>query len=93
MSAAEQSVTVKSGESVTFKWSGTHDVYRFPSEAAYKSCDFSSATFVSSSSFTLTLRGAGTFYFACKVASHCKFGQKVAITLAGTLIGLHMIFG
>ena len=85
MSAAEQSVTVKADAPFTFKWSGSHNVYRFPSEAAYKSCDFSRATFVSDKEFTMTLRGSGTVYFGCKVGSHCKLGQKVAVTIAGTL--------
>ena len=90
MSAAEQSISVKSGEPFTFKWTGSHNVYRFPSEAAYKACDFSKATFVADRSFTMTLKGSGTVYFGCKVGSHCRAGQKVAITIAGTL---HMIFG
>ena len=93
MSAAEQSVTVKAGEAFTFKWTGSHDVYQFPTEAAYKSCDFSRAKLVSARPFTMTLSGSGTVYFGCKVAGHCRAGQKVAVTIAGTLIGLPMIFG
>ena len=93
MSAAEQIVTVKADAPFTFKWTGSHNVYRFPSEAAYKACDFSRATFVADRSFTMTLKGSGTFYFGCKVTGHCRAGQKVAVTIAGTLIGLHMIFG
>ena len=101
MSAAEQSISVKANQPFTFKWTGSHNVYKFPDEAAYKSCDFSGATFVSDEAlssrtgkpFTMKLGGPGTYYFGCKVASHCKGGQKVAVTIAGTLIGLHMIFG
>ena len=93
MSAAEQSISVKSDEPFTFKWTGSHNVYKFPSEAAYKACDFSRATFVADRSFTMTLKGSGTVYFGCKVTGHCRAGQKVAVTIAGTLIGLHMIFG
>ena len=81
MSAAEQSISVKADEPFTFKWEGTHNVYRFPSEAAYKACDFSRATFVADKPFTMSLRGSGTVYFACKVGSHCKLGQKVAVTI------------
>ena len=84
MSAAEQSISVKAGEAFTFKWTGSHNVYQFLSEAAYKACDFSGAKFVSDRSFTMKLGGSGTVYFGCKVGSHCRAGQKVAVTIAGT---------
>merc|ERR1712032_139572 len=84
MSTAEQSVAVKTNEFLTFKWSGFHNVYEFKNEALYKSCDFSGAKLIAEKPFTRKLDDTtGTFYYGCKVGSHCKFGQKVTVKITG----------
>ena len=83
MSAAEQSVSVKAGEVFSFKWTGDHNVYKFPNAEAYKSCDFTKATLVSGKPFSFSLSGSGTYYYGCKVGLHCKGSQKVTVTVGG----------
>ena len=74
------------GETVTFTWTDTHDVWLMPDQAAYDSCTFTSATEIHSTSVkTGDVAGLGeTKYYACHVGSHCESGQKIAITWAGT---------
>ena len=75
-------------ETITFKWSFTHNVYEMPSAAAMDSCDFSGAKEIAGSSsggsVTVDAPAAGeTKYYACEVGSHCNAGQRVAITSEG----------
>ena len=74
------------GETVTFTWTDTHDVWLMPDQAAYDSCTFTSAKEIHSTSVkTGDVSGLGeTKYYACHVGSHCESGQKIAITWAGT---------
>ena len=43
ITAAERKQTVAVNTDVTFKWSGTHNVWLLPNKAAYDACDFSKA--------------------------------------------------
>ena len=87
MTAEQRAETVILGDSVVFTWTGTHDVYRFPDEAAFTSCDFAGATELAPTSvntYTFETTSPGTFYFGCSVSAHCsEAGQKLALTVAG----------
>jgi hypothetical protein len=75
-------IVAEIGDAVTLTFSSSHNVYEFPSAAAYEACDFSSAVEVagrSDGSFTHIVT-AGTAYFGCEVGSHCRSGQKIAIS-------------
>ena len=91
MSAAEQSLTVVVNQRFKFEWTGHHNVYVFPSKAAYEACDFTGAKPVSVKPLTMASGAPGTFYYGCEIVSHCKFGQKIAVTVVGTFVCLHMI--
>ena len=79
-------LSAAAGETVTFTWTDTHDVWLMPDQAAYDSCTFTSAKEIHSTSVkTGDVSGLGeTKYYACHVGSHCESGQKIAITWAGT---------
>ncbi len=69
------------GDTLTFEFSGGHDVWEFPDEASYNDCDFDSATFLGSSTFTVTFDTEGIRYFGCSVGSHCdNSDMKVRVT-------------
>ena len=85
MSAEEQAQNVKVNTAVVFKWNGAHNVYIFPSKAAFDSCNFDKATKLGTTSpYTYKASSPGVFYFGCEVGSHCKDKQKLALTVAGT---------
>ena len=82
--------TAKVGTNVVFKWGGYHNVYMFPSKAAFEKCDFSGAKEVarySENPFTYKASKAGTYYFGCEVGNgyHCNTPQKLALTVTGML--------
>ena len=84
----ETKATTKVGTDVVFKWSGYHNVYMFPSKAAFEKCDFSGAKDLSKKSkysFTYWVTAPGTYYFGCEVDNHCKQSQKLALTVTGML--------
>ena len=88
MSEKEQQVTVPVGTDVVFKWSFTHDVFKFPDKTAYDKCDFSKATKLAGtdgSPYTYKATSAGIVYFGCSIANggHCKAAQKLALTVTG----------
>lgn len=74
------------GDTVTFTWSGNHNVYESASMSDYDGCVktggiMQATTAVFTWSFTATT--AGTRYFICEVGSHCNGAlQKVAITIS-----------
>jgi len=80
---ASNTMTAATGDNLVFSWSGSHNVYLMASETAYTGCSFTGATLLSSSSpTTYTIpAGAGPFYFACSVGSHCSAGQKIAVSI------------
>ena len=85
-SSGANTKSADAGETVTFNWDETHDVWLMPDEAAYNSCTFTNAVEIHSTSVkTGDVAGLGeTKYYACHVGSHCESGQKIAITWAGT---------
>ena len=85
-SSSANTKSADAGETVTFNWDETHDVWLMPDEAAYNSCTFTNAVEIHSTSVkTGDVSGLGeTKFFSCSVVSHCKDGQRIAITWAGT---------
>ena len=86
---ADQAITVDPSTKITFEWKNGHNVWEMPSAAAYASCDFSAATEVCPAavggSCTIDAPPADTTkYYACRVGLHCRRGQVVAITSAGS---------
>merc|ERR1712032_966675 len=82
MSAAEQKATAVVGDSIVFKWDGSHDVYTLPNQKAFDDCDFTAATKLGEATgIEYKAKAAGTVFFGCKVAGHCTGGQKLALTV------------
>ena len=59
--------------------------------SAYTSCDFTGATQVPVTSTgspndltEVVISGAGTYYFACQVGSHCNANQKITVTVTAS---------
>merc|ERR1712146_18472 len=78
---AKEAINV-SGD-VEFFWNGYHNVREVPDQAAFDKCDKSKAKKIDGGekSGTIVKGDKGqTRYFICEVASHCKMGQKVAMT-------------
>lgn len=73
------------GDSLSFTYSpGTHTVNEI-SAADYQSCSASNyLSSDSSGSTTITLKTAGTHYFACSVPGHCVGGMKLAVSVDAT---------
>ena len=85
-SSSANTLSATEGETVTFTWTDSHDVWLMADETHYNNCDWDGATEIHSTSVkTGDVSGLGeTKFFSCSVVSHCKDGQKVAITWAGT---------
>ena len=87
-SSGTTTATAAAGETVTFTWTDTHDVWLMADETHYNNCDWDGAKEIHSTSAagkTGDVSGLGeTKYYACHVGSHCESGQKIAITWAGT---------
>ncbi|TVU16147.1 hypothetical protein EJB05_39698, partial [Eragrostis curvula] len=66
-----------------FTYGPTHTVDELSSEADFAACNFTSPiSSEDTGSTAVTFGAAGTRYFACETGSHCRRGQKVAITVA-----------
>jgi peptidoglycan/LPS O-acetylase OafA/YrhL len=76
--AEDQTAAVKSGEVLTFVWTGNHNVFLMKDKAAFDACDFSAATELGSASPVLHTMGTATTYFACQVGTHCVSGQRLS---------------
>ena len=88
MTAEQQAVSAKVGDTVVFTWSGTHDVQRFHDQAAYTACEFGGATELAASSlddtYTYTAAEWGTFYFGSSIAvGDCNANPKLTLTVTG----------
>merc|ERR1719321_1892887 len=90
MSEEETMQTVELNTDVVFTWGGmdmSHDVWRFPDQAAFDACEFSAAEQLASNEqnpFTYTASTASTFYFGCNLGddgTHCNSPQKLALTV------------
>ncbi|TVU16189.1 hypothetical protein EJB05_39741, partial [Eragrostis curvula] len=74
---------VRVGDTVVFTYGPTHTVDELSSEADFAACNFTSPiSSEDTGSTAVTFGAAGTRYFACETGSHCRRGQKVAITVA-----------
>merc|ERR1712154_491009 len=77
-----KSVTIEAdaGVSIRFNWNGTHNLYKMKSKQEFDKCIFVGATYMGNRSPIIVKFEGGTDYYACKVAKHCRKGQKIAIT-------------
>ena len=84
-----QAANVLTNTSVTFSWSGWHNVYQSASKADFDSCVRTGGTLLTAAgldgTYTTTLVDPGTYYYICEVPGHCGAGQKIAITVVGSL--------
>ena len=76
---------VEVGDTVTFSWTGNHNVFRHDVE----SCDLSDGTVLGSRSpqsytFVESDKGERSVYFACHVGAHCSSGQHITFTVVST---------
>ncbi|KAK4402117.1 Umecyanin [Sesamum angolense] len=70
------------GDSIIFRWSGTHDVVQVTKEG-YDNCTATNTTALSpvqtTSPYNFTLNSNGPYYFICTINNHCSLGQKLTI--------------
>lgn len=76
------------GGSITFEWSGTHDLWEIPSLACPSA--FANGTGITQlapssrgGSKTVQFSSAGVRYFSCSVGDHCEDGQLIAVYVGG----------
>ena len=94
LSPPQTTYYVAVGDTVTFSWSGIHNVLEAPDQTAYDACDVSGATAVSSGASTSasvsfpTVADVGTKYYYCTVGggSHCSSGQKITVHVSAATI-------
>jgi hypothetical protein len=81
-------LTANVGDSILFKYSSSHDVYKLATKWHYDECNFEDAILLGSNSdgsgngYKYTLSGNDDkrrIYFACSVHSHCVQGQKASV--------------
>lgn len=77
---------VSAGDTVVFNFqSGAHNVYSFPSMAAFNACQFANAEFLSDSGnyqYLVTETPGTVLWFGCDIANHCAAGiQKLQVTV------------
>ena len=70
-------ISVSSGETLTFKWEGPHNVEQLEEEE-YETCTGFNSTEPAESPFEWEAEEEGSFYFACGVPTHCELGQQKA---------------
>jgi len=82
--------TVSRGTKLSFKYSSYHNVFLLPTQSAFDSCTFTSATMLANQShgggsgsspnlYEAVATEVGTLYVACEVTGHCGSGQKITI--------------
>ena len=77
----KRAMEASAGTLITFTWTGNHNVYKMASKEAFDACDFTGAVEVGSQSPTLVnYAGAEAAYYACEVGTHCRNGQKLAVS-------------
>ena len=91
--SSAQYLKAKTNDTLSFEWSGSHNVYSLADRNAFKNCDFSGAHLIGDrspatiflgnpypDSLRNTRKKAYMHYFACKVPGHCARGQKLAVS-------------
>jgi plastocyanin len=86
----QTAATAAPGDTITFNWSGGHNVERLASASKHSSCDMSGSTPVGGSGYntsgvqwTVPVDAADNakYYFACSISGHCAGGQKLILTI------------
>jgi len=76
-------------DTIVFKFNHmAHDVYQFPSEAAFNACDFSTASplgLATSTGSELQLMRPGKMWLGCSRSNHCLQGQRLKVVVVSTL--------
>eukprot|EP00262_Sarcandra_glabra_P006364 TRINITY_DN18591_c0_g1_i2.p1 TRINITY_DN18591_c0_g1~~TRINITY_DN18591_c0_g1_i2.p1 ORF type:complete len:189 (+),score=15.61 TRINITY_DN18591_c0_g1_i2:95-661(+) len=74
------------GDNLIFTFiTGQHDVLQVPKER-YDSCSGTAAigSSITTGPATVTLTSAGQHYFICTVGTHCRLGQKLAVSVVSS---------
>ena len=78
-------MVVTSGSTVTFQWSGYHNVVEVSNNENFEMCNAAAgvehAPSAPGGEYSVVLNTPGTHYYICSVPSHCALGQKIAITV------------
>ena len=78
-------MVVTSGSTVTFQWSGSHNVVEVSNNENFEMCNAAGgvehAPPAPGGEYSVVLNTPGTHYYICSVPSHCALGQKIAITV------------
>ena len=76
---------VTSGSTVTFQWSGYHNVVEVSNNENFEMCNAAAgvehAPSAPGGEYSVVLNTPGTHYYICSEPSHCAYGQKIAITV------------
>ena len=65
-----QTLTVQQGDTVSFTWSGSHNVYQSASQSDFNGCVRTGGTLLATTSvnyYSTVMSSAGTFYYICEV--------------------------
>jgi len=76
-------ITANVGDTLTFAWTGVHNVNVFANEAAYANCNFTGSTSVSATTGATYTIVSLPVYFGCEVSGHCTSGMKLAVNPNG----------
>eukprot|EP00051_Salpingoeca_urceolata_P032686 m.16891 g.16891 ORF g.16891 m.16891 type:complete len:2374 (-) comp5352_c0_seq1:24-7145(-) len=79
--ASPDTLTVGQAATVTFSWSGYHDLVQTQTAACNFDGMVTTAPASDGASFDWTPPGPGTYHFACSVGSHCANGMKITIVV------------
>ena len=78
-------MVVTSGSTVTFQWSGYHNVVEVSNNENFEMCNAAGgvehAPPAPGGEYSVVVNTPGTHYYICSVPSHCALGQKIAITV------------
>ena len=78
-------MVVTSGSTVTFQWSGYHNVVEVSNNENFEMCNAAGgdehAPTAPDGEYSVVLNTPGTYYYICSVSEHCALGQKIAITV------------
>ena len=79
-----QTITAAKGDTVTFTWTGNHNVYQVADAAKIGQCDFAAGTDLGAVSPVTFTMGDKAVYFGCQIPGHCGAGQKLTVTPEAT---------